>query len=409
MTQNAKPGPLAGLKIFDLTRILAGPTCTQLLGDLGADVIKIERPGEGDDTRKWGPPFLALEGGKEGDTAAYYLSSNRNKRSLTIDIASPKGQELARRLASQCDIFIENFKAGGLKKYGLDYAAIKAVKPDMIYCSISGFGQTGPYAPRAGYDYLAQGLGGIMSLTGEPNGEPMKVGVGIADIMCGMYSTAAILAALHHRTKTGEGQYIDVALLDTQVAWLANEGLNYLTSGQIPKRQGSEHPNIVPYKVMPASDGFFILAVGNDAQFKRFCEFGGAPEIAENPRYATNKQRVINRKETYELLSEVTKRKTAKEWLDGLEKLGVPAGAVNNVKQVFEDPQIKHRQMQVTIPYPGSADGKVKLIGNPLKLSGTPVTYRRHPPKMGEHTDEVLREFGLDDAEIAKLKNEKTI
>jgi crotonobetainyl-CoA:carnitine CoA-transferase CaiB-like acyl-CoA transferase len=407
----AKPaaGALAGLRVFDLTRILAGPTCTQLLGDLGADVIKIERPGEGDDTRKWGPPFLHHADGKGDDTAAYYLSSNRNKRSLTIDIAAPAGQALARRIAATCDVFVENFKVDGLRKFGLDYDSIRQVKPDIVYCSITGFGQTGPYAPRAGYDYLAQGLGGIMSLTGEPDGEPAKVGVGIADIMCGMYATTAILAALRHRDRTGQGQAIDVALLDTQVAWLTNEGCNYLLSGKIPKRQGSEHPNIVPYRVMPCADGHFILAVGNDAQFKRFAELGGVPELASDPRFATNRARVENRAALYPILFEVTKRKTAAEWLSGLERLGVPAGAVNDLKGVFEDPQVLHRGMKVSVAYPDSPKGAIDLIGNPLKMSATPPAYRRPPPRMGQHSDEILREAGLGEAEIAALRAQGTV
>jgi len=407
MTDNpskaATPGPLAGLRVLDFTRILAGPTATQLLGDLGADVIKVERRGEGDDTRKWGPPYLKIKG---QDTAAYYLSSNRNKRSLTLDIAQPEAQELARRIAAKSDVFVENFKVGGLKKYGLDYASLRAVKPDIIYCSITGFGQTGPYAPRAGYDYLAQGMGGIMSLTGEPGGDPMKVGIGIADVMCGMYAVSAILAALHHRTKTGEGQHIDLALLDTQVAWLVNEGVNYLTSGTLPKRQGSEHPNIVPYKVMPAADGYFILAVGNDSQFRRFCDMAGCPEVAADPRFATNRGRVENRVALYALLPDYTKRRTAKEWVDGLSALGVPAGPVNDLQQVFEDPQVREREMQVSVPCPDSPDGALKLIGNPIKLSGTPVTYRRPPPAMGEHSAEVLGEvLGLGEDEVRNLKD----
>ena len=298
MTASPAPrrtGPLAGLRVFDLSRILAGPTCTQLLGDLGADVIKIERPGAGDDTRKWGPPYLK---GKDGDTdeSAYYLASNRNKRSVTIDISKPEGQALAKRLIAKCDIMIENFKAGDMARYGLSHADLKGALPGLIYCSISGFGQTGPYAPRAGYDMLAQGIGGLMSVTGEPDRPPMKVGVGIADVMCGMYASTAILAALHHREKTGEGQYIDLALLDTQVAWLVNVGLNYLTSKEVPQRVGNEHPNIVPYNVLPSSDGFIILAVGNDSQFQKFCDFAGAPELAKDPRFATNEARVKNRR-----------------------------------------------------------------------------------------------------------------
>ncbi|MGH6928057.1 MAG: CaiB/BaiF CoA transferase family protein, partial [Dongiaceae bacterium] len=324
-----RTGPLAGLRVFDLSRILAGPTCTQLLGDLGADVIKIERPGAGDDTRKWGPPYLKGKDGNPTGESAYYLASNRNKRSVTIDIARPEGQALAKRLIAKCDVMIENFKAGDMARYGLSHADLKAAQPGLIYCSISGFGQTGPYAPRAGYDMLAQGIGGIMSVTGEPDRPPMKVGVGIADVMCGMYATVAILAAVHHRAKTGEGQYIDLSLLDTQVAWLVNVGLNYLTSRQVPQRVANEHPNIVPYNVLPCADGFIILAVGNDSQYRKFCEFAGVPELATDPRFATNEQRVKNRRAIYDLLPDVTRRKTQAEWIEGLAKLGVPCSPVN--------------------------------------------------------------------------------
>jgi crotonobetainyl-CoA:carnitine CoA-transferase CaiB-like acyl-CoA transferase len=399
-------GPLNGLRVFDLTRILAGPTCTQLLGDLGADIVKIERPGEGDDTRRWGPPYVKTPSGEDSDLSAYYLSSNRNKRSLTIDIASAEGQALAKRLIAECDILVENFKVGGLAKFGLDYAGVCAVKPDIIYCSITGFGQTGPYAPRAGYDYLAQGMGGIMSITGEPDGEPMKVGVGISDVMCGMYATSAILAALHHRTRTGQGQYIDVALLDTQVAWLVNEGLNYLTSGRVPKRLGNEHPNIVPYKVLPCSDGYLILAVGNDRQFRRFCGFAGLSELPDDPRFATNSQRVINREALYRILPEATVKKPVDEWIAGLTALGVPSGPVNTIDRVFEDPQVEQRQMRISIAHDGTERGQVELVGNPIKFSATPVAYDRPPPHLGQHSEELLRELlGLDDAAIAELRD----
>ena len=399
-------GPLQGLRVFDLTRILAGPTCTQLLGDLGADVIKIERPGEGDDTRKWGPPYLQDAAGADTGESAYYLSSNRNKRSLSLDVSNPEGQALARRLIAGCDILVENFKAGGLAKYGLSYADLKDEFPDLIYCSITGFGQSGPYAPRAGYDYLAQGMGGMMSLTGEPDGEPMKVGVGIADVMCGMYATTAILAAVRHRDRGGRGQYIDLALLDTQVAWLVNEGLNYLTSGRVPHRLGNEHANIVPYKVLPCADGHFILAVGNDAQYRRFCGFAGAPKLADDPRFATNAARVRNREALYALLPDLTRRKTRAEWLDGLERLGVPSGPVNTLDQVFADPQVRHRGMRLSQPYPGAKGGQVDLIANPIKYSATPVDYRRPPPRLGQHSEEILRELlGLESEEIGRLRD----
>ena len=399
-------GPLAGLRVFDLTRILAGPTATQLLGDLGAEVIKVEQPGKGDDTRKWGPPFVKDESGAETSESAYYLSSNRNKRSLTLDIAKPEGQALARRLIAKCDILVENFKTGGLAKYGLSYADLKDDNPGLIYCSITGFGQTGPYAPRAGYDYLAQGMGGIMSLTGEPEGEPIKVGIGIADIMCGMYASSAILAALHHRTQTGRGQWIDLALLDTQVAWLTYEGLNYLTSGALPKRQGNEHPNIVPYKVMPASDGHFILAAGNDAQFRRFCDFADAPELADDPRFTSNAQRVRNRQELYALLPELTRKKAVTDWVEGLSARGVPAGPVNDLGQVFADPQVLERGMKQSMAYSGAAGGEVALIGNPIKFSETPVDYRHAPPRVGVDSDVVLEDLlQLDAEEVAALRD----
>jgi crotonobetainyl-CoA:carnitine CoA-transferase CaiB-like acyl-CoA transferase len=398
-------GPLKDIRVLDLTRILAGPTCSQLLGDLGADVIKVERPGEGDDTRKWGPPFLKDAAGADTMESAYYLSSNRNKRSVTIDFSQPGGQDLIRRLLPSCDMLVENFKVGGLSKFGLGYVDLKDQFPRLIYCSITGFGQTGPYAPRAGYDFLAQGMGGIMSITGEPDGEPVKVGVGIADVMCGMYATTAILAALHHRERTGEGQHIDVALLDSQVAWLINEGLNYLTSGTLPRRLGNEHPNIVPYKVLPCADGHFILAVGNDAQYRRFCEFAGAAELAGDPAFATNAQRVRNREALYARLPDITRRKTQAEWVDGLAKLGVPSSPVHTIDQVFEDPQVKHRGMKITLPYPGAKGGTVDLIGNPIKFSETPVDYRRAPPTVGKDTDEVFAELlNLGPDDIAALR-----
>ena len=402
--------PLAGLRVFDLTRILAGPTCTQLLGDLGAEVVKIERPGQGDDTRKWGPPYVQDKDGNDTETSAYYLSSNRNKRSVTLDIASEEGQRLARQLIQESDIVVENFKAGGLKKYGLAYDDVKEIAPHIIFCSITGFGQTGPYASRAGYDYLAQGMGGIMSLTGEPDGEPMKVGIGIADIMCGMYASSAILAALHHRHKTGEGQHIDLALLDTQVSWLTYEGLNYLTSGELPKRRGNEHPNIVPYKTMPASDGYFILAVGNDSQFAKFCDEAGRPELAQDDRFATNAARVRNREALYPMLDAITAERPLQDWVDALNARGVPSGPVNTLDRVFADPQIQHREMQIQMDYPEAAKGKIDLIGNPIGFSRTPVSYRQPPPKMGAHTDAVLSEaLGLSAEELSALRERGVI
>ena len=399
---------LAGLRIFDLTRILAGPTCTQLLGDLGADVIKIERPGAGDDTRKWGPPYLKDRHGRESHESAYYLSSNRNKRSLTLDIATPDGQALARRLIAECDVMVENFKVGDMAKYGLAYEQLTPVAPRLVYCSITGFGQNGPYAPRAGYDLLAQGMGGIMSITGQPEGtpgsEPMKVGVGIADVMTGMYATVAILAALRHRDATGEGQWIDMALLDTQVAWLINEAMNYLLSGDVPTRCGNAHPNIVPYQVFPAADGYVLLAVGNDGQYRKFCEFAGAPELADDRRFATNPLRVKHRETLVALVTELTKRKSRGEWVDGLARLGVPCSPVNDIGQVFDDPQIVHRAMKRTMPHDGLGVD-MPFVANPICMTATPPRYRRAPPLCGQHTDELLRELlDLRDDEIAQLR-----
>ncbi|MEQ8194986.1 MAG: CoA transferase, partial [Rhodospirillales bacterium] len=329
-------GPLSGIRVLDLTRILAGPTCTQILGDLGADIIKIERPGKGDDTRRWGPPWAKTPKGEDTAESAYFLSVNRNKRSVTLDIADPEGVKLLKRLLPQCDILVENFKTGGLKKYGMDYESLKKEFPKLIYCSVTGFGQTGPYAPRPGYDFLAQGMGGIMSLTGEPEGQPMKAGIAVADIMTGMYATVSVLAALHHRDKTGRGQHLDLALLDSQVATLAYEAENYLMSGKTPRRLGNAHPNIVPYQVVPTSDGHIIIAVGNDEQFRRFCAFADAMHLIEDPRFETNSLRIQNRDEFNPEINKVTGRRTQKEWLEGLEKIGVPCGPVNTLKQVFE-------------------------------------------------------------------------
>jgi crotonobetainyl-CoA:carnitine CoA-transferase CaiB-like acyl-CoA transferase len=386
-------GALSGIRVLDLSRILAGPTCTQLLADLGADVIKIERPGIGDDTRKWGPPYVLDSDGNDTSESSYYLCANRNKRSLTLDIAHSEGQTILRRLAVDCDILVENFKAGGLANYGLGYADLKEEMPGLIYCSITGFGQTGPYAKRAGYDFLVQAMGGIMSITGPARGDPHKVGVGIADVMCGMYAVAAILAALHHREKTGQGQHIDLSLLDSQIAWLINAGTMYLTSGEEPARLGNGHPNIVPYDVFPTADGYIALAVGNDAQYQRFCDYAGIPELAENDRYATNDGRVRNRRELMPELRKATVQHPTHHWLEGLARIGVPCGPVNTLAQAFADPQVQHREMTVSLPHPRAGGGQVRLIANPIKFSETPVSYHRAPPTLGQHTDEVLAEM----------------
>jgi len=400
-------GPLEGIRILDLTRILAGPTCTQLLGDLGADIIKVEKPIDGDDTRGWGPPYLKDKDGNDTRESAYYMASNRNKRSITIDIAKPEGVQLVKDLLQHCDALCHNFKVGGLDKYGLGYDDIHAEFPDKVYLHISGFGRTGPYAKRAGYDMLAQGMGGVMSLTGPVDGDPHKVGVGISDVMCGMYATTALLAALRHRDKTGQGQLIDLALLDTSVAWLINEGVNYLTHGQENVRRANAHSNIVPYDVYPTADGYVILAIGNDGQFRKFCEFVGKPEMAAEERFLTNDMRVRNRDAITPLMRQITVTKTTSEWVEGLAPLGVPSAPVNTVPMAFEDPQINHRGMRIEMDHPISADGKCRLIGNPINYSETPVTYRRPPPMTGEHTDEILEELlGLDQAQRDKMKED---
>ena len=404
------PLPLAGIRIFDLTRILAGPTCTQLLGDLGADVIKVERPGIGDDTRSWGPPYVKDADGNDTSESAYYLSANRNKRSITIDLGSAEGVALAKRMIAKCDVLIENFKVGSLAKLGLGHDDLKDAFPGLVYCSVTGFGQTGPYAERTGYDFLAQGLGGIMSVTGAPDGEPMKVGVGIADVMTGMYASTAILAALRHRDATGEGQHIDTCLLDTQVSWLINEGTNYLVSGKIPTKLGNEHPNIVPYKVFGTSDGYVILAVGNDRQFQGWCECAGADDLAVDPDFATNPLRIVNRKRLYDAMPAYMESKTTAEWLSVLAAAKVPCSPVNNIKQVFENEQVQAREMRIEMDHPKAGTGKVPLIGNPLKMSATPPQYRKAPPVLGQHTDEILAEMlDLDETEIAGLKEAGTV
>lgn len=404
------PGPLDGVRVLDLSRVLAGPSCTQLLGDLGAEIIKVERPRVGDETRTWGPPFVTDEAGQETAESGYFLSTNRNKRSVTIDFSQPAGAALVRRLLAHCDVLVENFKVGGLTAYGLGYEQLRADFPRLVYCSVTGFGQTGPYAPRPGYDMLVQGAGGIMSVTGEADRPPVKVGVAVNDVITGLYAAVGVLSALRHRDAHGVGQQIDLGLLDVAVGWLYNVGLNYLLSGQVPGRLGTAHPNTVPYQVFPSKDGYFILAAGNDHQFRRYCAAAGMPQLADDPRFATNAARVRHRDELVGIISDVSRRETTQHWLEALERSGVPCGPVNTIDQVFADPQVEHRQMKIRMAYPGSQEGAVPLIGNPLKLSATPVTYRLAPPRLGQDTADVLGELlGLDATELAALRRDGVI
>jgi crotonobetainyl-CoA:carnitine CoA-transferase CaiB-like acyl-CoA transferase len=384
---------LAGLRVLDLSRILAGPSAAQLLGDLGADVVKVEKPAEGDDTRKWGPPFVEDAQGNPTTESTYYLCANRNKRSIEIDIASAQGQALILRLLEKTDVVIENYKVGGLEAYGLAYDQLKERFPKLVYCSITGFGQTNPYAKRAGYDFLIQGMGGIMSLTGEPDGQPMKVGVGIADIMTGMYATVGILAALRHRDDTGEGQHIDVSLLDTQISWLINAGTSYLNTRANPQRLGNGHPNIVPYQVFPTADDPIIIAAGNDSQFRKLCEIANIPELAQDPRFATNAARVVNRQAVIDAITQALQTQPRAFWLNQCERVGVPSGPVNTLQQVFDDPHVQHRGAEVRLPHPLAGSGEVSVIANPLKLSRTPVQYRNAPPVRNEHEHDILRDW----------------
>jgi crotonobetainyl-CoA:carnitine CoA-transferase CaiB-like acyl-CoA transferase len=381
--------PLEGLKVLELARILAGPWVGQLLADLGADVVKVERPGVGDDTRGWGPPFIE---GAEGDdlSAAYFHSCNRGKRSIAVDFETPEGQDLVRRLASQADVVIENFKVGGLKKYGLDYDGLKQVNPRLVYCSITGFGQNGPYAARAGYDFMIQGLGGIMDLTGDPEGEPQKIGVAYVDIFTGVYSVVGILAALRRRDQTGEGAHLDMALLDVQTSVLANQAMNYLASGKSPRRMGNAHPNIVPYQVFPVADGHVIVAVGNDGQFARFVSVLGKPELAQDERFGTNAGRVGHRAVLVPLLTELTLTFTREDLLAALEGQGVPAGPINTVADVFADPQVIARGMKIDLPSQAAKGGAIPSVRSPIVMDGQPMAAGRPSPRLGEHTDEVL-------------------
>jgi len=400
------PGALSGVRVLDLSRVLAGPWCTQTLADLGAEVIKVERPGQGDDTRGWGPPFLQDRDGRDTAEAAYFLGANRNKRSVTIDISTAPGQALIHRLADGCDVLVENFKVGDMARYGLDAATLRATRPRLVYCSITGFGQTGPYRERAGYDYAVQGLGGLMSVTGErddlPGGGPQKVGVAVADLFTGMYATVAILAALRHRDATGAGQEIDMALLDTQVAMLANLGAAYLVTGKAPRRVGNAHQNIVPYQVFEVADGHLILAVGNDGQFQRFCATAGRPDWASDERFAKNADRVRHRGVLVPMLADELRRRSRADWLTTLEAATVPCGPINDFNDVFADPQVQARGMTLHMPHPHT--DALELVASPMKLSATPVQLRRPPPLLGQHTDEVLAEIGIGDEERRQLR-----
>ncbi|HQS61514.1 MAG: CoA transferase [Polynucleobacter sp. 17-46-58] len=400
-------GALSHIRVLDLSRVLAGPWCAQNLADLGADVIKVERPGAGDDTRHWGPPFAKDQDGQETTESAYFICINRNKRSITVDISKPEGQEIIKELAKESDVVIENYKVGDLAKYGLDYESLKKVKSDLIYCSITGFGQDGPYAHRPGYDFIIQGMGGFMSVTGEaddfPGASPQKAGVAIADIFTGMYASTAILAAVIHRDRTGQGQYIDMALLDTQIAVMANVSSAYLCSDKVPRRWGNASPIIVPYQTLPSSDGWIIVGVGNDGQFKHFVTAGGEPQLAENPLYASNPLRVENRKSLIPLLEEMTRKKTKAQWISLLEAANVPCGPINNFEEVFDNEQVKARGVQIEVPHPSA--GSMKLVASPMRLSETPVEVRLAPPLLGQHTDEILHErLQMDANTIAELQ-----
>jgi crotonobetainyl-CoA:carnitine CoA-transferase CaiB-like acyl-CoA transferase len=401
-------GALSHIRVLDLSRVLAGPFATQILGDLGADIIKIEKPGEGDETRHFGPPFLQGEDGATGD-ATYFLSANRNKKSVTIDFSRPEGAALIKRLARRAHVVVENFRTGALAKYGLDYESLAAENPALIYCSVTGFGQTGPYAEKAGYDYLVQGMAGLMSVTGqkdgEPGAEPLKVGVAVSDVFTGLFTTIAIQAALIHQARTGEGQSIDMALFDCQTAALVNQAMNYLAGGMVPGRMGNAHPNIVPYQVFATADGHLILAAANDGQFRRFCAAAGADALADDPRFATNGERVHNRADLTPALDTIFAARTTQEWIALLEAANVPCGPINRIDQVFNDPQAVARGLKVPLEH--AMAGPLDLVASPLRLSKTPPEYRSAPPLLGEHTDEVLAtELGLDAEEIARLRGD---
>ena len=402
----SKNGPLSGLIVLDLTRILAGPFCTQMLGDLGAEIIKIERPGAGDDTRRFAPPFLKDQDGKDTSESAYFMGANRNKRSVAIDISKTEGQRLVREIAEKADVLVENFKLGNLERYGLGYQDLRETNAGLVYCSITGFGQTGPYAQRPGYDPLIQAMGGIMSVTGTPEGEPMKAGVPIADIMAGMYASVAINAALRSREVDGKGQYIDIGMLDTQVAWLSIQAMNFLIGGENPARLGNGHPNIVPYQVFKTADGHIMVTIGNDSQFERFCEFVGHSELSRDEKFPSNSARVKNRDELIPILEPIFLSKRSTEWLHELEERSIGCGPINNVNQIFEDPQVIDRGMKIEMPHPAAGGATAPMVASPLRFSETPVSYRHAPPMLGADTESVLNEvLGIDAAHFRELSD----
>ena len=404
-----KKESLQGINVFDLTRVLAGPTATQILGDLGANIIKVERPITGDDSRNLGPPYLDSNA-TDPKESAYYLRVNRNKHSVTIDLTKKKGQVLAKKIIKKCDVLVENFRAGNLKQYGLDYESIKKINPKIIYCSITGFGQNGPYASRGGYDYLVQAMGGIMSITGEKKGLPTKIGVGVSDIITGLYATISILSALRFRDQTSLGQHLDISLLDSQVSWLSYVAQSYLISGNIPDRIGNDHPSIVPYQTVKAKDGLMVLAIANDRQFKNFCEFSGLYDLCENSKFKSNSSRVKNRKELNKIIGKTILKKTITEWVQGLTKINVPCGPINNIKQVFDDPQVKSRKMKINMKHKKSKTGKINIVGSPMNFSVSKIRYKKTPPTLGEDTKKFLNKFlKISIPEIKKLKDEGII
>ena len=401
--------PLEDINILDLTRVLAGPTSTQILGDLGANIIKIERPISGDDSRNLGPPYLD-KNLKKPMESSYFLSVNRNKNSVELDFTKKEGQELAKKLIKKCDVLVENFRAGNLKQYGLDYKSIKKINPEIIYCSITGFGQNGPYSKRGGYDYLVQAMGGIMSITGEKKGNPTKIGVGVSDIITGLYSTIGILSALRFKEVTGKGQHLDISLMDSQVSWLSYVAQNYLISGEIPKRIGNDHPSIVPYQTVKAKDGLMVLAIANDRQFKEFCEYAKISNLINDPKFKTNSSRVKNRCDLNKIINKIIKKKTIKQWVEGLVKVNVPCGPINNIQQVFEDKQVKSRKMVISMKHSKSKNKKIKLIANPINFSESKIHYKKPPPKLGQDTISVLKKFlKLGSKDLLDLKKKKII